>query len=125
METIFTISIALFSIAGFSQRDSSVQHKEDAKKRIESIRNEIISGKIDFASAAITYSMDQGSAPLGGLYKNIPRGTFVQEFEFVAWSLNPNVISEVFETQFGYHILLVEAKRGEEMDVRHILISTE
>src|ERR1035437_7429811 len=55
-----------------------------AKKHIESIRQEIISGKKDFATAAILYSMDPGSGPKGGLYKNMQRGQMVPEFDAVA-----------------------------------------
>src|ERR1051326_3124672 len=211
--------------------------KKYAREKIEGIRREILDGKKDFATAAILYSMDPGSAPNGGLYKNIQRGSFVPEFDAVAFKIkesnspiifedvpadlnkiysnkkdtakiitmkgkilstinakdgidslliqlldqngeilqtsmtsnggsfkfekipvdkkysikldktnsvigklkkvylftdsnkplkaldiNVPVVSEVFETEYGYHILLVDARRGEEIDVRHILI---
>jgi peptidyl-prolyl cis-trans isomerase SurA len=66
--------------------------------------------------------MDPGSGPKGGLYKNVQRGTFVPEFDAVAFRMKEKEISEVFETDYGYHFLMVESKRGEELDVRHILI---
>ena len=96
--------------------------KKYAKDKIESIREDIISGRKDFATAAIINSMDPGSAPQGGLYKNVQRGTFDPEFDAVAFSTKEKGVSQVFETRFGYHILMPDARRGEEIDVRHILI---
>lgn len=96
--------------------------KKYAKDKLESIRQEIVSGKKDFASSAMLHSMDPGSSANGGLYKNIQRGTFVPEFDAVAFRIKEKEISDVFETDFGYHILTVESRRGEEIDVRHILI---
>ena len=88
--------------------------KRYAKDKIESIREDIIAGKKDFATAAIINSMDPGSAPQGGLYKNVQRGTFDPEFDAVAFSSKEKEVSTVFETRFGFHILMVEARRGEE-----------
>lgn len=128
MKTILTACTLLFSIAGFTQTDSLSQHKadpkakEEAKKRIEAIRENILEGKRTFANAAILYSMDPGSASQGGLYKDVTRGTFVPEFESVAFRVKVKEISEVFETDYGYHFLVVDARRGDTIDVRHILI---
>lgn len=96
--------------------------KKYAKEKIESLRKDIIAGKKDFATAAIINSQDPGSAPGGGLYKNVQRGTFVPEFDAIAFRIKEKEVSEVFETNYGYHILMVEARRGDEIDVRHILI---
>jgi peptidyl-prolyl cis-trans isomerase SurA len=128
MKVILTACTLLFHIVLFAQTDS-IPHQADpkakaeAKKQLEAIRQDILAEKKDFATAAIIYSMDPGSSMTGGLYKNIPRGTFVPEFEAVAFSIKVGEVSEIFETQFGYHILLVEARRGDEIDVRHILIT--
>ena len=48
---------------------------------------------------------------------------FVKEFEAVAFSLNPGEISEIFQTEFGYHIVELIDRRGNELDVRHILMT--
>ena len=96
--------------------------KKYAKEKIDGIRKEVIAGTKDFATAAILYSQDPGAAPKGGLYKNVQRGSFVPEFDAVAFKIKEKEISEVFETDFGYHFLMVESKRGEELDIRHILI---
>lgn len=99
--------------------------KKYAKEKIEALRKEIMEGKKDFATAAIINSEDPGSAPKGGLYSNVQRGTFVPEFDAVAFRMKEKEVSEVFETDYGYHILMVESRRGEEIDVRHILITPQ
>ncbi|MBI3500788.1 MAG: peptidyl-prolyl cis-trans isomerase [Bacteroidetes bacterium] len=122
---IFSILLLFISshlILGQSHNKFDTAEKDIARQKIDSIREAIVSGKIDFASAAIKFSMDPGSAANGGLYKNIQRGTFVSEFEAVAFSIKEKVVSDVFETEFGYHILMVDTKQGDEINVRHILI---
>jgi len=119
---IFSVCALLFFITGFAQTDSSYQKKENAKEKLKSIREDIIAGKIDFRNAAIKYSMDPATASQGGLYKDIPLGTFVPEFEVIAFNIGIQKVSEIFETDYGCHILLVEARRGNIIDVRHILI---
>src|ERR1017187_7713402 len=105
-------SIALYSVEG----------KKIAKQRIDSIRDDVVSGKISFTDAAIKYSMDPGSASNGGLYTHIKKGTFVKEFEDVAFKMKEKEISAVFETDYGYHFLVVDAIRGDEIDVRQIML---
>ena len=73
---------------------------------------------------AVLYSQDPGSKSNGGLYQGITKTTgFVKEFKDVAFSLDEGEISEPFETQFGYHLMMLDKIRGQERDVRHILIS--
>ena len=96
--------------------------KKEAKEKLEGYRQQILKGK-DFAAFAALYSEDPGSASKGGEYDSLKRGVFVPEFEAVAFQLHPDEISQVFESPFGYHIVKLLAKRGEEVDVRHILIT--
>lgn len=96
--------------------------KEEAKARMVALRARVAKGE-DFPALAALYSEDPGSAAKGGEYDSLKRGQFVPEFEAAAWALKPNEISPVFETSFGYHIVQLLAKRGEEVDVRHILIT--
>jgi peptidyl-prolyl cis-trans isomerase SurA len=60
--------------------------------------------------------------PQGGVYKNIKKGTFSPEFDAVAFKVKVGDISEIYETKWGYNILQVDARRGDEIDVRQILI---
>jgi peptidyl-prolyl cis-trans isomerase SurA len=71
---------------------------------------------------AILYSEDPGSNRNGGEYKGLKRGQFVKEFEAVAFNLRPGEVSKPFKTDYGYHIVQLQIKRGEELDLRHILI---
>lgn len=95
--------------------------KTDAIEELRQIKERIANGS-KFSTMAILYSEDPGSSKNGGLYEGVKRGQFVKEFEGVAFALQPGEVSDVFETQFGYHVCQLEAKRGQEIDVRHILI---
>ncbi|HTA61643.1 MAG TPA: peptidylprolyl isomerase, partial [Bacteroidia bacterium] len=65
------------------------------------------------------------SVKTGGLYDGIARGRFVPEFEAVAFRLKVNEVSEIFESAFGYHFIQLIARRGELVDVRHILVTAK
>ncbi len=95
--------------------------KEEALKKIQEIRQKILNGS-DFAAMARLYSEDPGSASKGGELGFIKRGDFVKEFEAVAFNLKPGEVSDVVETRFGLHIIQLIEKRGEKINVRHILI---
>jgi peptidyl-prolyl cis-trans isomerase SurA len=99
----------------------SAQEKDFAYKKIEGIRKDIIQGS-DFSVKAIQYSEDPGSYLDGGNLGWIERGEMVPEFEAVVYRLKEGEVSEIFETPFGYHIALVDEKRGDKLKVRHILI---
>jgi peptidyl-prolyl cis-trans isomerase SurA len=99
----------------------STASKEEAIDRLKSLKARIERGS-SFASMAILYSEDPGSNKAGGEYKGIKRGQFVKEFEAIAFNLKPGEVSDPFETEYGFHICQVQTKRGEELDMRHILI---
>ncbi len=90
-------------------------------EKLEGLKERIENGS-SFASMAIIYSEDPGSSKNGGEYKGIKRGQFVKEFEAVAFNLQKNEVSDPVKTEFGYHIIQLLEKRGEELDLRHILI---
>ena len=72
------------------------------------------------------YSKDEGSRPTGGKYTvNRKKPRFVKEFREAAFSLEEGEISEPFKSEHGYHILMVDQIRGQEVDVRHILLMPE
>src|SRR5690606_8777443 len=98
----------------------SEKEKKPIYDRLEGIRQEIIEGK-DFGTMARLYSQDPGSAAEGGEYPFSDRNTWVKEFTKTAFKLKAGEISKVFETEFGYHIIQVLERRGEQVRVRHIL----
>jgi len=95
---------------------------EKALLKTKKIREEIISG-LSFENAAKKYSEDLGSKENGGKLGYVPRGTFVQEFDKIAFTLDINILSEPVKTQFGYHLIEVLQRTGEKVSARHILIS--
>lgn len=101
---------------------ASDEAKEYALYKANQIRKEIMSGG-DFSIKATLNSDDPGSKKDGGDLGFISRGEMVQEFEAGAFKLKEGEISEVIETQFGYHIIQCLERKGERIHVRHILIS--
>ncbi|MBE7178704.1 MAG: peptidylprolyl isomerase [Mucilaginibacter polytrichastri] len=99
------------------------EEKETFKDKAERLRLRVKDGE-DFGTLARLYSQDPGSATQGGDLGFADRGTFVKEFASWAFKLKPNEISPVFETQFGFHFLQVTERRGEQVRVRHILVTT-
>lgn len=95
--------------------------KNEARERIEGYRQRVLKGE-SMSALAKQYSEDPGSAKEGGIYRDVPRGMMVPEFEEAAFKLDVGGISEVFETQYGFHFVQVIAKKGETIDVRHILV---
>jgi peptidyl-prolyl cis-trans isomerase SurA len=93
--------------------------------KLNEIKKEIESG-FSFRLKAIINSDDpavSGNGPgAAGLYTLTRESGFIKEFKEVAFSLDEGEISEPFESGFGFHILLVEKIKGQERDVRHILI---
>lgn len=99
----------------------SDEAKQEAIDKLKEIKSRIENGS-SFSTMAVLYSEDPGSARSGGEYKGIKRGQFVKEFEAIAFNLALNEISEPFRTEYGYHIVQVQRKIGQELDLRHILI---
>ncbi len=77
------------------------------------------------STLAKLYSDDRGSAKEGGCYRDMGRGVFVPEFEEVAFKLKLGEVSEVFETQYGFHFIQLIERRGEVVDLRHILVKVK
>ncbi|WP_241780999.1 peptidylprolyl isomerase [Cochleicola gelatinilyticus] len=100
--------------------------KQDVIDRLAQMRQDVIENGTSFATKAVLYSKDPGSASKGGLITGVKRDTpFAKEFKDQAFSLLEGEISEPFETEFGFHILMVEKIRGQELDVRHVLLFPE
>jgi len=89
---------------------------------IKEIRQKIVSGKRKFESLARMYSNDDLSAKKGGELGFMSRAELDPIFASVAFSLQKDSISNIVKTQFGYHIIQLIERRGERINVRHILI---
>jgi len=100
----------------------SEKSRSDAEKKINTVRERILSGE-SFSALAEIYSADPGSKNNGGSLGYIRRNQMVKEFETIAFTQKINMLSEPVETSFGFHILETTEKSGEKIKVRHILIS--
>jgi len=99
----------------------SDEEKQRVIARLKELKAEVIAGS-SFKTRAVIYSDDRGSAASGGFYKINRKTQFVKEFKDVAFSLNEGEISEPFETEYGFHIIMVEKIKGQEVELRHILM---
>ena len=107
------------------QPKPSEEEKQKVVNRLEEIRQDVLENDASFNVKAILYSQDPGSKSNGGFYSMTRETPFVKEFKDVAFSLQEGEISEPFETDFGFHIIYLEKIRGQELDLRHILLIPE
>ena len=99
--------------------------KQDAINRLNVIRTDIVDNGSSFATKAVLYSKD-GTRSKGGLIEGVRRDSpMAKEFKDMAFSLQEGEVSEPFETEFGFHLLKVDKIRGQQVDVRHIIIFPE
>ena len=103
----------------------SIDEKLAVKDQLYQIRKRILDGESSFSTMAILYSEDSGSATKGGELGFTGRGEFAPEFEMVAFNLRDGEISEVVETQFGFHIIQLIERRGDYVNCRHILLTAK
>ncbi|HKR06215.1 MAG TPA: peptidylprolyl isomerase [Bacteroidia bacterium] len=101
----------------------SAEAKENIKQKLLEYKKRVEKGE-EFATLAVLYSQDGSAKNAGELgFKN--RGDLVPEFEAVAFRLKTNEVSDVVETKFGYHLIQMLERRGERINVRHILLKPE
>ena len=99
------------------------EEKQKAIDKLKEIKADILDNGASFITKAVLYSDDIPSRKNGGKYTlNKKHPQMVKEFRDVAFSLQEGEISEPFETEYGYHIIYLEKIRGQEYDIRHILI---
>lgn len=105
----------------------SQAERQKVINRLKEFKADVIENGASFITKATFYSDDMGSRRTGGKLPpmNRNRPQMVKEFRDVAFSLEEGEISEPFETDFGYHIIYLEKIRGQEYDVRHILLRPE
>ncbi|MFM2047881.1 MAG: hypothetical protein RI955_427 [Bacteroidota bacterium] len=99
----------------------TAESKLATKKQLLEIKEKVLSG-VSFDSQAKLYSEDPGSAIKGGDLGLVSRGQMVPEFESALFKLKDGEMSDIVETQYGYHIIKMIAKQGEKAKAKHILI---
>lgn len=104
--------------------DITEADKNIAKQKLIDIRTKIIDNNKRFSTQARIHSMDPGSAKEGGQIE-ATRGMMVPQFEAAVFSLKPGEVSDVFETTYGYHIVKLVERRGDDYTCQHILIIPE
>ena len=103
----------------------SIDEKLAVKDQLYQIRKRILDGESSFSAMAVLYSEDPGSARKGGELGFTGRGEFAPEFEAAAFNLRDGEISEVVETQFGFHIIQLIERRDDYVNCRHILMTAK
>ncbi len=101
------------------------EERQKAINKLESLRKRIVEGGEKFEEIARTYSDDFASARIGGDLGWTKRGKFVPAFEAAAYKLNEGEISEVVESEFGFHLIQLIGRRGNTINTRHILVKPE
>tara|TARA_R110002126_G_scaffold66457_13_gene168990 strand:- start:441 stop:1904 length:1464 start_codon:yes stop_codon:yes gene_type:complete len=105
--------------------EPSEEEKQKVVDKLNQIKADVEDNDASFSVKAILYSQDPGSKSKGGFYSITKETGFDKKFKDVAFSLKEGEVSEPFETTFGYHIIFIEKIRGQELDLRHILIQPE
>lgn len=116
----FSASVEVGQIVKIAKVSES--QKYATKSELNDIRNRLLAGE-DFTTLAKKYSDDPGVLSNGGDMGWSGRGRMVPEYEAMAFRLKPNEISMPFESPYGFHIMQLLERRGNEYHSRHILIS--
>jgi peptidyl-prolyl cis-trans isomerase SurA len=95
--------------------------KQEAKDKLKNFKERTAKGD-DFSTLAVLYSEDPGSSKQGGELGMFKRGEMRTEFEAAAFRLKPGEVSDIVETEDGYHLIQMIERRGEYINVRHILL---
>ena len=99
---------------------------ERVKAELRDYTERVNSGEAQFSTLAVFYSQDPESARRGGELGTFGRGEMVPEFSAVAFNMTePNKVSKIVETEFGFHIIQLIEKRGDRVRARHILRKPE
>ena len=108
------------------QPQIDLEEIERVKGELREYTERIMSGETSFSTMALMYSQDPGSARRGGELGFSGRGQFQPEFSAVAFNLtDPGKVSKIVETEYGFHIIQLIEKRGDKINVRHILRKPE
>ncbi|PIF00204.1 MAG: peptidylprolyl isomerase [Maribacter sp.] len=107
------------------QPKATEAEKQKVIDKLKAIKADVEDNDAKFSVKAILYSQDPGSKSKGGFYSITKDTGFDKTFKDVAFSLQEGEVSDPFETVFGFHLIYIEKIRGQELDLRHILITPE
>ena len=114
-----TIEVEIITI----EPQVSLEEIDNIKNKLREYTEQVTSGKMQFSTLARLYSDDKESANRGGELGFVGKTTLLPEFAAVAFDLNdPKRVSRIVETEYGYHIIQLIEKRGDRINVRHILL---
>ena len=101
----------------------SAEEEENLKSRLRDYTERINKGEVEFSTLAILYSEDATTAKDGGELGYVTKSNLTKPFADVAFGLtDPQKVSKIVETEYGYHIMQLIDRRGERVNVRHILL---
>ncbi|GHA70299.1 peptidylprolyl isomerase [Pontibacter akesuensis] len=115
----FSSEVEIGQIVAFAEIGK--EQKQEARQKLEELRKRILAGE-DFAKLATQFSQDPGSAQAGGELGFFKKKELVPEYEAAALRLEPGGISNIVESQYGFHLIQLIERRGQEFNTRHILI---
>ncbi len=99
---------------------------ERIKRNLREYRDKVVAGDFEFSTLAVLYSQDRNSAKRGGELGMMGKGMLVPEFAEVAFNLrDPEKVSKIVETEYGFHILQLIKRVGNRVNVRHILLKPQ
>lgn len=99
--------------------------ENEVKRTINSFKEDINNNVLSFEDIALKYSIDPGSRKLGGSLGWVNRGSLVKSFEKAAFGATIGDLVGPVKTDFGYHLLQTQEKKGDKINVRHILLTPE
>lgn len=102
----------------------SMEQKVMIKEKLRDLRRRILAGE-NFATLAILYSEDPGSAAKGGEIGFFGRGELYPEYEAAAFKLKEGEISDIVESKAGFHIIQLIERKGDYINTRHILLQSK
>ncbi|HLW63655.1 MAG TPA: peptidylprolyl isomerase [Flavobacterium sp.] len=91
--------------------------------QLNEIRENVLSGSTSFQSQVYRYSEDRKSLETGGFFVMDKKTPFVKEFKDAAFSLKEGEVSKPFETEFGYHLIILEKIDGKNLEIRYLVVA--
>ena len=121
-EQLPTIGVELEIAQIVIKPKASESERQSTIDKLKGFRRDILENGSSFATKAVLYTDDAASRGEGGLMSINRKTPLVKEFREVVFSLREGEVSEPFETEYGFHIATVDKVKGDNLDIRHILL---